>query len=91
MTEVAPEDKNLRSGAAAEAHFKAKESSLTRQLLQLLLQGLVLGLACMILRQQFVEDAGLKLINTLRKTEKRFLARLSSKPAAITTTSKLRG
>jgi hypothetical protein len=91
MTEAAPEDENLRSGATTEAHFEGKESRLTRQLLQLLLQGLVLGLACTILRQQFVEDAGPKLINTLRKIEKRFLARLSSKLAAITATSKLRG
>jgi hypothetical protein len=45
----------------------------------------------MILRQQFVEDAGPKLIDALRKTEKQFLARFSSKLAATIATSKLGG
>jgi hypothetical protein len=37
MSEVAPEDENLRSGTTAEAHFEAKGYRITRQLLQLLL------------------------------------------------------
>jgi hypothetical protein len=37
MSEAAPEDENLRSGTAVEAHFEAKGYGITRQLLQLLL------------------------------------------------------
>jgi hypothetical protein len=45
---------------------KSEESRLTRQLLQVLLQGLILGLAGMILHQQLLEDVGPKLVNALR-------------------------
>jgi hypothetical protein len=45
----------------------------------------------MVLRQQFMEDVSPKLIDALRKTEERFLARFSSKPAVIIATSKLGG
>jgi hypothetical protein len=40
---------------------------------------------------QFMEDVGPKLIDALGKTEKRFLARFSYKPAATIATSKLGG
>jgi hypothetical protein len=45
---------------------KSEESRLTQQLLQVLLQGLILGLAGTILRQQLLEDVGLKLVTALR-------------------------
>jgi hypothetical protein len=53
--------------------------------------GLILGLANTILCQQLAEDAGLKLVDALRKIEKQFLAGYSSEPAAATATSKLGG
>jgi hypothetical protein len=45
---------------------KLAESRLTRLPLQVLLQGLILGLASMILCQQLLEDTGLKLVDALR-------------------------
>jgi hypothetical protein len=46
---------------------KAEEFGLTRQLLQVPLQGLVLSLASRKFSQQLLKDVGLKLVDTLKE------------------------
>jgi hypothetical protein len=88
-----PKQKLLEARWQKEEPMRAEGAELTRHSLQVPLQGLVLGLASVVLCEQLLEDVGLKLVDTLKDREGTISAstRISSEPAVVIATPKLRG